>query len=227
MNVLVTGASRGLGYWLAVEGASRGHRVFAGVRSLSAAERFSAEKHAVVPVLLDVTDESSVEHAAETVRRDAGSLDVLVNNAAVLLARDVPIERLDIGDVRRTFEVNLFGPIVVVKQMLPLLERSVRPIVVNISSEAGSSAHAYGGDYPYALSKAALNMFSIQLDRLFKPRGGRAISVHPGWIRTDMGGERAPGDPADAARRIWELIERGLPEVDPPFVGVDGRPMPL
>lgn len=226
MIALVTGAGRGLGYRLALEGVRRGHRVFAGVRDRKGADL--PEEAGLVAVTLDVADETSVRDAAAKVRETAGILDILINNAGILLARNTPIERLDIGDVRRTFEVNLFGPILAVKHMWPLLERSRLPRIVNISSEAASTASAYGGDYPYALSKAALNMFSVQLDRLLRARGGWALAVHPGWIRTDMGGERAPGDPAEAARRIWNLIEREFPPETPhPFVDVHGRPLPI
>lgn len=213
MRILITGANRGLGLALAEEACSRGHKVLAGVRGPGSSadglqqllERF-AEQVTILP--LDVSDENSVRYACEQASSRIGSLDAIINSAAILRGRDQKLEQLDFGQMEETFQTNLYGPMAVLKHFLPLLRKGERQSVINISSEAGSFAGAYGGDYSYALSKSALNMFSAQLRRELAPAGILVHAVHPGWIKTDMGGERAPGDARESAKGILDLIER-------------------
>jgi NAD(P)-dependent dehydrogenase (short-subunit alcohol dehydrogenase family) len=217
MNILITGANRGLGFSLAVAAAEAGHRVIAAVRGdssrLEALDSLAARyPGAVVTVEFDVSDEASVAAAAATLEREVGSLDAIVNNAAILLGREQRIESVNFDQLRESFEVNLFGAMRVVKHMLPLLRKSSVPgskaSIVNISSEAGSFSNAYGADYPYALTKAAMNMFSQQLASYAAEDDIAVLAVHPGWMRTDMGGSQAPLDPMDSARSILTLVTR-------------------
>jgi NAD(P)-dependent dehydrogenase (short-subunit alcohol dehydrogenase family) len=89
-------------------------------------------------------------------------------------------------------------------------------------------SNAYGGDYPYAISKTAINMLSKQLKNYVKDRGIRVYAIHPGWIKTDMGGEKAPGDPAESAGNIIDILEMKI-EIDPEsfFINYKGEPMPI
>lgn len=229
--MLVTGANRGLGRQLVRVALERGYRVAAGMResALNAADiQTLKEAHGdrFLAVNLDVTSEPSVEAAAAEVRRTFGRVDVLVNNAAVLVARDQKLEQLSLEAVEHTFQVNLFGPLRVTKHVLPLMTGTGRKAIINVSSEAGSFANAYGGDYPYALSKGALNLFSAHLRQYVAARGIRVFAVHPGWIRTDMGGEKAPGDPLASARGIMDLADGLTDRPDlPVFVDFRGEPM--
>lgn len=212
MNLLITGANRGLGLELTAAALARGHRVVAGVRYPEAGHdrltALAAEYAGQLEVLhLDVTDEASVSRLAEQLGAAGRTLGAIVNNAAVLLARNTQIEELDFADMERTMEVNLYGPMRVVKHFLPLLTEP-GAMIANISSEAGSITHAYPGDYPYAISKAALNMFTQQLHVYLRERDVEVLSIHPGWMKTDMGGASAPGDPVESASSILELIER-------------------
>jgi NAD(P)-dependent dehydrogenase (short-subunit alcohol dehydrogenase family) len=235
MNILITGAGRGLGLELTKLALERGHAVAACVRDANAPSDSLRELAARYPdslriEQLDIVSEPDAERLAERLKADSFRLDALVNNAGILLGRGDGISALSMDDVRRTFEVNLFGPLTVAKHLTPLLRESESgaDIVINVSSEAGSFSGAYGGDYPYALSKIALNMFSKQLNEELKLRGIRVLAVHPGWIRTDMGGSSAPLSAADSARGIMGLIEGAtvVPE-DVFFVDYAGRPMPL
>ncbi|WP_426445999.1 SDR family NAD(P)-dependent oxidoreductase [Paenibacillus sp. S-38] len=231
MNIVVTGANRGLGYAVTAELLKRGHSVIAGVRGDAASpdERNSrlfrlGEQYPgrLLTALLDVADEAVIADAAASLKGSGVELDAIVNNAAILLGRGSRLEELDLEDMAASMDINLYGPVRVVKHFLPLFgDRS--GCIVNISSEAGSLTNAYGGDYPYALSKAALNMFSQQLHRYLQARDIAVHAVHPGWIRTDMGGEQAPGDPEDAARGIADLIERRIAPASGPFVFIDHR----
>jgi NAD(P)-dependent dehydrogenase (short-subunit alcohol dehydrogenase family) len=231
MRILITGANRGLGLALSQAGAERGHQILAGVRDLqTSTERLmQSEVYKSISLLpLDVTDEESVSSAANAVKENFGTIDVIINNAGVLLERDKQIEDLDLDQVKVTFDVNFFGPIRVVKHFLPLLMMGDRSTIINISSEAGSMSNAYGGDYAYASSKTALNMFTLQLNQYVKNKNINVYSVHPGWIKTDMGGDRAPGNPIDTAKGIFDIIE-GKREIGSSnvFISYEGQPMPL
>jgi len=231
MNILITGANRGLGIALATEACERGHHVLAGIRSPgSSAEGLQelctkfAGQVTILP--LDVADENSVRYGVEQAESRVSSLDAIINSAAILLGRDQKLEQLDMEQVEQSFQTNLFGPINVLKHFLPLLRKGERPSIINISSEAGSFAGAYGGDYSYALSKSALNMFSAQIRRELEPQGFVVHAIHPGWIRTDMGGENAPGDAAVSAAGILNIVERKT-KADTLFIDHHGAPMKL
>ncbi|MDQ1003286.1 NAD(P)-dependent dehydrogenase (short-subunit alcohol dehydrogenase family) [Neobacillus niacini] len=231
MRILITGANRGLGLALSQAGAERGHQILAGVRDLqTSTERLmQSEVYKSISLLpLDVTDEESVSSAANAVKENFGTIDVIINNAGVLLERDKQIEDLDLDQVKVTFDVNFFGPIKVVKHFLPLLMMGDRSSIINISSESGSMSNAFGGDYAYASSKTALNMFTLQLNQYVKNKNINVYSVHPGWIKTDMGGDRAPGNPIDTAKGIFDIIE-GKREIGSSnvFITYEGQPMPL
>lgn len=213
MNILITGANRGLGFELAAEAASRGHHVWAGVRNPASPatgllELMRQYPDTVTLLPLDVTDDRAVARAAEQAAARSDSLDAIINNAAILIGRERRLEDLDISEIEQSFQSNLYGPMLVVKYFLPLLRKGARQAVINISSEAGSMAGAYGGDFGYALSKCALNMFTAQLRSELSPQGCAVYAVHPGWIRTDMGGASAPGDASESAKGIIDLAER-------------------
>jgi NAD(P)-dependent dehydrogenase (short-subunit alcohol dehydrogenase family) len=231
MRILITGANRGLGLALSQVGSERGHQILAGVRDLHKSKESltNSELYKSITLLpLDVINEESVSLAAKSVKEKFGSIDAIINNAGVLLERDKQIEELDLDQMKVTFEVNFFGPIRVVKHFLPLLMMGDRSSIINISSEAGSITNAYGGDYAYATSKTALNMFSQQLSKYVSGSNINVYSIHPGWIKTDMGGDRAPGDPIETAKGIFDIIERKrVIDSKNVFISHDGYPMPL
>lgn len=232
-NILITGANRGLGNELAAEAAARGYQVWAGVRGTnSSQEKLQALKEQYqgqVHVLqLDVTDEESVKHAWSELGSRIEALDVIVNNAAILLGRNQKLADFELDLVEQQFRTNLYGPMLVLKYGVSLLGKGNEQAIINISSEAGSMAGAYAGDYGYALSKSALNMFTAQLRSAYGPQGYAVYAVHPGWIRTDMGTDAATGDPAVAAAGIMDLAERKRGDVSGSFfVNHLGEPMKL
>lgn len=227
MKLLITGAGRGLGLHLTREAAERGHTVWAGVRSPASAGKLKElqEIHgdAIRLLTLDVEDEGSVAQAAEQLGSQVESLDGVINNAAVLLGREQRLETLNLEELEQSFRVNLYGPIAVTKYIMPLLRKGEQQAIINISSEAGGFVGAYDGDYGYALTKSALNMFTAQLHKAFSPQGYAVYAVHPGWIKTDMGGDSAPGDAGESASRILDLIERKvIPPAGAFFINADG-----
>lgn len=98
----------------------------------------------------------------------------------------------------------------VVKHMLPLIGAGTQPVIMNISSEAGTIINAFSTNYPYSMSKTALNMFTERLRHYVQDQGITVYAVHPGWMKTDMGGEEAPSEPAAAAEGIYNIIEKRL-----------------
>jgi len=234
MNIVITGANRGLGYELTRAAVQRGHKVIAGMRSPQS-ERKLLELGEVYPgqvvaVELDVTQEEQISRLAQKLQDEQIIVDAVINNAGILLARGVTIEELPLDDIVRTFEINLFGPMMVVKHLLPLMPSGSEGAraILNISSEAGSITNAHGGDYPYAISKTAMNMFSKQIQKYLKGRGIRSYAIHPGWIKTDMGGEKAPGDPVENANHILEVLELKKDIAsDVFFMNFKGEPMAI
>lgn len=211
MKIVLTGANRGLGIHLARTALERGHTVLAGVRTMvedSPINRLKKQyPDRVYSYFLDVTDEDSIAKAAELVANDVGSIDGIINNAGVLTERGKAIEELDFDNVQFTMDVNVLGPMRVMKHFLPLLYKGKKQAIMNISSEAGSIHNAYGGDFPYGISKAALNMFTVQLSSYVKDKDITVYAVHPGWIKTDMGGDDATGYPEESANGILDILE--------------------
>jgi NAD(P)-dependent dehydrogenase (short-subunit alcohol dehydrogenase family) len=209
---LVTGANKGLGLEIARQLGQKGLCVVLGARDATKGEAAAAalrkegvDAHAVK---LDVTDPEDVAKLPAYFQRTFGRLDVLVNNAGVSEpAND------DLDSFRRTFETNLFGAVAVTYALLSLLKQSPAGRIVNQSSVLGSLSslqekpHRYKGSvYPaYTASKAALNGFTVALAHKTSGTALKVNSAHPGWVRTDMGGEKAPMDVPDGAKTAVEL----------------------
>lgn len=213
MRVLVTGANRGLGLALCKAAVERGHTILACARngeqpSGSLKDLVEEYPNHIFPLALDVTDEKLVAAAAAKVKEKWGSIDAIINNAGVLYERDVKIEELDFSLLELTMNVNLYGPMRVIKHFLPSLYNGTDQTIINISSDAGSITTAYGGDYPYAISKTALNMFTKQIKHYVSDKNINVYAVHPGWIKTDMGGEKAPGSPEETANNLLDILEK-------------------
>ena len=232
MNIFITGASRGLGLHLTQIGMKNGHTIHAGVRTLSNDSILHQWKKDYPNQLyiysMDVREEESIQTTSEKISQSFGSIDVLINNAGVLTERGKSIEELNFEEVALTMDVNVYGPMKVTKHFLPLLYKGSNQVIINISSDAGSIQNAYGGDFPYGISKTALNMFSVQLSRYVKEKGIAVYAIHPGWIKTDMGGEEATGYPEDSAIGIMNIVE-GKTKVksDLGYIDYNGKEMPL
>ena len=229
-NIFISGANRGLGLSLTKLCLEAGDHVFAGTRSPSEPLSALGRQHPVAlhQIVIDVSSEDSVLAAEKAVRREAGHLDLIVNNAALLYRESAtdPIERIDLDAAAETLDVNALGPLRVLKHFLPLLDGGPRRMVVNVSSEAGSIADCQREAwYAYCMSKAALNMASMILQNYLREKGVKVLAVHPGWMRTRMGGEDATYDAQESARAILALVEREWPMNGPVFVDHSGAPM--
>ncbi|MFW6387665.1 MAG: SDR family oxidoreductase, partial [bacterium] len=195
-QICITGASRGIGLGFTRAYLAAGNRVFAAARN-PAAETLSA-LHAeypdtLTPVKMDVSDRASVDRGAAEIAEHGDSLDILVNNAGIAKKPDEQrIEDINEVDISEVFNVNTLGPLRVTQALFPLLRKSRYAKVVMISSSAGSIASQGGGrGVPYCVSKAGLNMLTKLLYFHCKEEGIATVAVHPGWVRTDMGGAGA------------------------------------
>lgn len=232
MKIAITGASRGLGFELAAAAARKGHTVYAGMRNIEDASRYgeleAESKARIVPLELDVANRDSIRSFSGDLASRTETIDGLINNAAILLGREDGIETLDPDALTASLTTNLVGPVLITQALLPLLRGSQLPSILNISSEAGAYASVYAGDYPYGLSKSALTYFTEKLRIELSPQGFQVLAIHPGWIRTDMGGDQAPGNPAETAAKLIGLLERARPlQVKRGFVDAKGQELPI
>jgi NAD(P)-dependent dehydrogenase (short-subunit alcohol dehydrogenase family) len=231
-GVFVTGADAGLGLSLVKRFLQGGYAVFAGVHrsavDLNGLAGEYGDSLALIP--LDVADVDSVRGAARQVHERTSALDIIVNNAGIHLKdSQQSLEQLDFADqqFQQTMEVNTFGPLHIVQQFYSLLEKGEQKLILNISSEAGSISDCQReNQFAYCMSKAALNMQSKILQNYLKPRGFKVLAVHPGWMRTNMGGPDAALDPDQSANGIFQLAAREWKADDPIYLDFRGDPLP-
>lgn len=216
-TTLITGANKGLGFETARRLIAEGHTVYIGARDPERGRRAAQELGARL-LVMDVTDDASVDAAARTVEADGG-LDVLVNNAGIeprTADNGVPTAAdITAADMREVFETNLFGMVRVTHAFLPLLERSKSPVIVNLSSglaslarvsEPGTPIHDYPG-VAYPASKAAVNMVTVQFAKAF-PRM-RVNAVEPGYTATDLNGRTGFQSVEQGAEVIVRMAQLG------------------
>jgi NAD(P)-dependent dehydrogenase (short-subunit alcohol dehydrogenase family) len=192
---LVTGANRGIGLEVVRQLAVAGLHVILTARDLSKAEAAALTIRAaglVEPARLDVTDPRSIRALARDLTDRGALVDVLVNNAAVLVAEDAGILAVAAGDLRATLETNFVAPIAVSQAFVPGMIARGYGRVVNVSSQAGQLVSMDTYAPAYSMSKTALNAFTRQLAVATKGTGVLVNSACPGWVRTDMGGPGAP-----------------------------------
>ena len=206
--ILITGASRGIGFAAAKQLAARGATVLIASRDLRRAEKAVREIGAPSEALqLDITAEISLRAAVEEIARRHGRLDVLANNSGVLLDHYETLSRLKPGTLRETLETNLIGTFRVTLAMLPLLEKSSAPRIINVSSGAGQlDGEPQSWAPAYSISKTAVNMLTQQLTAALPQF--MVNSMCPGWCRTEMGGPEAPLSADEGADTlVWLALD--------------------
>ena len=221
-TVLISGANRGIGLELAKQYAADGAQVIAGVRDPSAADALAAIQGVEVHAL-DVSRDAGVQAFRQAV--GDRPVDILIANAGVFGAHQA-VGAFDFDDWLRTCSVNSLGPVRLVQAFLPNLKAGADKTAVAITSTLGStSAHA-GDMFGYRASKAALNNAWAGLAAALKGDGLSFLLLHPGWVKTDMGGAGAqitPGESAEGLRA--RIAEAGLARSGKLFA-YDGKPLP-
>lgn len=223
MKAYITGTDRGLGLALAVKFLEHGYDVFAGFYGIDRSglealkERYPTRLE-IIP--LDVSSDASVLEAAQTISSQTASLDVLVNNAAIIGQKDATVtDTLDFNDMLNVYNVNALGALRVAKSVLPLLQAGEMKRIINISSEASSMAARVRcrqrTRYAYCASKAALNIQSILLQNHVAEYGIRVHLIEPGWLRTFLASNEkctiAPTEPEESAEKLVEFVQRNPP----------------
>ena len=206
-TALVTGATRGIGREVARRLVQAGHVVYLGARDPQRGAE-AADAIGASALQLDVTDPSSIATAVQQVRREAGALDVLVNNAGIAGDQRPPGEAT-VEDLRTVFETNVFGAAAMLDAFTPLLDASATPVVVNVSSGVGSLTLNADPEsrwrlLAYPMSKAALNMLTLQYARGY-PRW-RVNSATPGVTATEFVSPRDDGPTIDQLREAGVQI---------------------
>lgn len=216
-NALISGASRGIGLELTKQLASNGTTVFATCRTPSKAGQLN-ELAAQFPdgvhvIKMDVTHDAEVAEAAQMVAGKADNLDLIINNAGVNSQR--AFANFDAQDFLKTLDINAVGAMRVASAFVNLLKNGTQPVLVNISSQLGSILEQKPnfGWVDYNTSKAAMNVITKHLSYDLAADGIVVISMHPGWVQTDMGGSNATVAVPDSAGGILSVID-GLTAAD-------------
>jgi NAD(P)-dependent dehydrogenase (short-subunit alcohol dehydrogenase family) len=213
---LVTGANRGIGFEIARQLGSKGITVIIGARSESkgveAREKLTRQNLDVHFVQLDVTEHTTMEAAIGRIRDKFGRLDVLVNNAGIMIDPHTSILELSLPFFENTLETNAFGPLLLSQACVWLMKENNYGRIVNISSTLGSltdiinpeSTYTKIQSPAYRLSKTLLNGITVLLARELKGTNILVNSVCPGWVKTEIGGQKAPLKPEQgAATPVW------------------------
>jgi len=204
-TVLVTGANKGIGREVARQLAAKGFHVFVGARNAKAgrkaAEEIAKQGGKATFLEIDVSDNDSVTSAAREFAETADRLDVLVNNAGIIVDGDDAVLEFSDDLVRKTLETNSLGPLRVTRAFAPLLQKSKAPRVINVSSSGGQLTGGADGWAPaYCISKTALNGVTVQLAAALPKFAVNCVC--PGWVRTDMGGGNATRSVQEGADTI-------------------------
>jgi NAD(P)-dependent dehydrogenase (short-subunit alcohol dehydrogenase family) len=206
-TALITGAARGLGKELARQYAADGWRVIGTTRRE-----------------FDVTQPQEVRTFAEKLK--GVPIDLLFCNAGIAGKRGTSIGSFDYGSWEEVLRVNVLGAAAVAEAFVENVAASERKTIAFMSSRLGSIAETTGNTIPYAASKAALNMVVRAFSVLLAPRGIVVLALHPGWVRTDMGGPGAPLEPEESVRGLRKVIAGSQEQDSGKFLSHDGAAIP-
>jgi len=222
MNIFITGVSRGIGLGLTKKAIAHGHRVLGIARLPEESIELTELRHQYPEKLeilkLDLRDGEASKKIQASIAHFS-QFDLLINNAGIY-EKDESKE-----EFMRSFEVNSYLPYMVTQCLLSKLQKASQPKAVHISSMMGSIAdNTSGGFYAYRSSKAALNMINKSLS--INHSWLATIVVHPGWVKTRMGGEGAPTSVEDSCSGLWNVIEKIEIKDSGRFIDYHGRELP-
>jgi len=224
-SVFITGANRGLGLEFARQYAAAGWRVIATCREPDEAADLNALDGNIQVESMDVTDQASVDMVKTAL--DGQTIDLLINNAGVYGPRSKGRDDMDYDAFADVLAINSMAPLRVAAAFKDNVEASTQKTIVTISSILGSIGNSSENkDYIYRTSKAAVNMVMKTLSVDLEEDGIQVVVFHPGWVQTDMGGEKAPVIPEDSISGMRGVIA-GLSDADSgKFFVYDGSSMP-
>ncbi len=207
-NVIITGANRGIGLELATAYAKAGDRVFAFCRSPGSADKLkqlmASSGGKVTAHAMDVGDGDSIKAGAAAVGDQP--IDIIINNAGILGGNPQTLDAIDFDAWIDAFKVMTIGPFRVVQTFLPNLRKSANPKIMTVTSQLAASTWPFGTTYAYSSAKAGVNKVMQTLALDLKGDKIAVAMIHPGWVKTDMGGAGADITPQESALGIQKVI---------------------
>jgi NAD(P)-dependent dehydrogenase (short-subunit alcohol dehydrogenase family) len=236
-SALITGANKGIGFETAKQLLQKGTYLYIGSRDLEkgneAVEKLNSYGFTNVKALtLDVTDSQTIVSARETIEKEQGKLDILINNAGILGDMPQTATEISIDTLKNVYETNVFGVIRITQELLDLLKKSDEPRIVNVSSSLGSLTLHSDPDYryygvkafAYNSSKSVLNMYTIHLAYELRNSAFKVNAVCPGYTETDFGNHIGTGRVEDAGKRIVKYALIGKDGVTGQFISEETNP---
>jgi NAD(P)-dependent dehydrogenase (short-subunit alcohol dehydrogenase family) len=229
MNVLITGASRGIGLEMVKYGIEQGWRIFACCRHPQQADSLlSVAKLANGGVSVHVADMdelATIQALAYELRNE--SIDILVNNAGIYGSDNNKFGSVDVASWLNTFQVNSIAPLKVVEALIEQLRMGDKKIIACMTSKMGSMAdNGSGNSYIYRSSKAALNAVVKSLSIDLRDDGIKCVALHPGWVKTDMGGPNAEISARESVTCLFDIMLALKAEDSGRFIDIDGTTIP-
>ncbi|RRJ83923.1 SDR family oxidoreductase [Aestuariirhabdus litorea] len=227
-TVMITGCSRGLGLEFTRQYLQEGWKVYASCRNpegCTELQALAAENPRLHLLPLDIADNASIERAAKALQGQP--LDLLVQNAGVYGPGASRLETVQVEPWMETLRINALAPLMVVQRLLDNLRLGYDPCVVLLSSKMGSMTdNLSGGSYVYRSSKAALNAVGKSLAEDLRGEGIRVLLMHPGWVKTDMGGPNALIDAVTSVASMRQVIAATTLSETGCFLDYNGDPLP-
>jgi NAD(P)-dependent dehydrogenase (short-subunit alcohol dehydrogenase family) len=228
--VFISGTNRGIGFELTLQMAENNYTVIAGYRTEESSKHLFEEanrKENIIPIKVDVTSDEHLKNLYDFIQTEFDYLDILINSAGINLKPSTKISNLKWEDIANTIETNIGGPFRSTKTLFPLIKKSNLRKIINISSIMGSIRLTNGGATPYRISKSGLNMLMKNQSLEYKDNEITVVSIHPGWVKTDMGGSSATMTVKESAKKIIEIIERISLNDSGEFISVNGDIIPF
>ncbi|KAK7167130.1 hypothetical protein R3I94_001511 [Phoxinus phoxinus] len=250
-KILITGANRGLGLEMVKqlsEDSCQKHHIFAtcrdpdGQKSEELRELVKKHPSAITVIRLDADDPCSIKESAKKVGSLVGKsgLNLLVNNAAIVANGTILTSRVE--DMKNTFNTNVIGPLLIIREYLPILQTAAKAsgtpgmscnkaAVINISTLGGSmtrmpSMYGQFPVLPYCVSKAGFNMLTVLAAEELKPNEILCMALHPGWVKTELGGEKAPLEPKESVEGMLRVIGSLTEKEHAAFMDYTGETLP-
>lgn len=217
---VVTGANRGIGNFWTSKLLEEGWKVYAGYRNDLGGLKI-IENSNLIPLKLDVTNNDSI---SEFSMKIDDNIDLLINNAGVPDGRWRSVEEIDDEWALEVININSLGPVRMVKSLYPKLKGGDLTKIIMISSLMGSIDDCkIGRSYAYRASKTALNMFAVSMKKECLEDNISFLILHPGWVKTRMGGDKAPVELEDSVNGMMKLVENHKLEDSGKFMSFDGK----
>ncbi len=222
---MITGSNRGIGLELTRQYAADGWKVIATCRNPIGVGELATLTGDIEVHGLDVTDDYSIARLAKDL--DGTAIDLLINSAGIFGPRDCTYDNIDYGEWRKVFDTNVFSPLKVSVAFIPHVAKSAQKKIVTVSSKMGSIAEINtGGSYIYRSSKTAVNSVMKSFSEDMKPQDIAVRVLHPGWVRTDMGGPSAAISVEESVTGMRTVIDGLSLSSTGMFYNYDGTELP-